>query len=120
MADKSQYNISVREYMAQGMTEEEAKRKASGELALSIASEAFAGALSGGIGGGMLGAYQGFKNYKAGKDVNYRGNTGELIEKGLTAPEESRTYENAVEAAGKFRDNEKAPSEEGAGCLYIK
>lgn len=67
----------------------------------------------------MQGVYQGFKNYNAGKDVNYRGNTKELIDKGLTAPLGSRTYENAKDAAEKFRDNEKAPSDEGAGGSSI-
>ena len=67
----------------------------------------------------MVSVYQGFKNKSAGDDINYRGNTKELIDKGLMAPIGSRTYENAVETAEKFRDNEKAPSEEGAGASSI-
>ncbi|MDO5478537.1 MAG: hypothetical protein Q4G23_05165 [Clostridia bacterium] len=65
----------------------------------------------------MVSVYQGFKNKSAGDDINYRGNTKDLIDKGLTAPEGSRTYENAVEAAEKFLDNEKAPSEEVAESI---
>lgn len=54
MGGSSAYEQSVREYMAQGMTEDEARAKAAGDFAIDCATAFIGGAISGGIMGGVV------------------------------------------------------------------
>lgn len=47
--DFSEFNQTMQQYMEYGLSEEEAKRKTIGDMAYSVAMDAFAGAVSGGI-----------------------------------------------------------------------
>lgn len=53
MQDQSNFNLLVAEYMAQGMSEEEAKKKAWLSTVGDIAFDTIAGAVSGGVSGGL-------------------------------------------------------------------
>ncbi|MBO5121965.1 MAG: hypothetical protein J6B99_02260, partial [Oscillospiraceae bacterium] len=56
MGGSSAYEQSVREYMAQGMTEDKARAKAAGDFAIDCATAFIGGAISGGIMGGAVSA----------------------------------------------------------------
>ena len=56
MGGSSAYEQSVREYMAQGMTEDEARARAAGDFAIDCATAFIGGAISGGIMGGAVSA----------------------------------------------------------------
>lgn len=56
MGGSSAYEQSVREYMAQGMTEDDARARAAGDFAIDCATAFIGGAISGGIMGGAVSA----------------------------------------------------------------
>lgn len=56
MGGSSAYEQSVREYVAQGMTEDEARARAAGDFAIDCATAFIGGAISGGIMGGAVSA----------------------------------------------------------------
>lgn len=67
MGEKSNYNRSVEEYMAQGNTEEIAKVKAIQDIGKNILLAGAGGALSGGLMGGGFSAYNGVQQARLGR-----------------------------------------------------
>ncbi len=62
MGDLSEYNLAIQGYMAQGLTEEEAKEKATKDAAAQVGLAALGGALSGGVTGSVGGAIGSVQN----------------------------------------------------------
>lgn len=62
MGDLSEYNLAIQGHMAQGLTEEEAKQKATKDAAAQVGLAALGGALSGGVTGSVGGAIGSMQN----------------------------------------------------------
>ncbi len=65
MGDLSSYNTAIRDYMAQGLSEEEAERKATLDFIVQCATDTLAGFVSGGVMGGVSTAARGYANYSS-------------------------------------------------------
>lgn len=77
-SDLSDFNTSYRQYLADGMTPEQAKTKAWADFAGQVALSGVMGAVTGGImGAGGLGLQGAFANHKA--KTTYSGNTAALL-----------------------------------------
>ncbi len=64
MGDMSHYNIGVRQYMAQGLSEDEAQSKAAVDMVKQVGLSALAGAISGGVTGGVANIISNIKQTK--------------------------------------------------------
>lgn len=81
-ADFSAYETSVRQYMDAGMTEEEARAKARGELILQVVESAASGAVMG-AGFGVIGSAAGTANTNAIMKDAYGGAASDLVTEAL-------------------------------------
>ena len=81
-ADFSAYETSVRQYMDAGMTEEEARAKARGELILQVVESAASGGLMG-AGFGVIGSAAGTANTNAIMKDAYGGAASDLVNEAL-------------------------------------
>lgn len=91
MGEKSNYNKSVEEYMAQGNTEEIAKVKALQDIGKNILLAGAGGALSGGLMGGGFAAYNGVQQARLGRSSDIT-NYQEIAD---TMDVDPASYENA-------------------------
>ena len=65
MGDLSSYNTAIRDYMAEGLSEKEAERKATLDFIIQCATDTLAGVVSGGVMGGVSTAARGYANYSS-------------------------------------------------------
>ena len=95
MGGMSEYNTRVRELMSQGMSREEAERKAAAEFVGTIFEDAAAGFLSGGLmAGGAMGIHQtgtNIRNTGTGARINANDYGAELREYAAAMPEGSES-----------------------------
>ena len=103
MGDFSNFNILKGQYMAQGMSEEEAKKQAWIDTAEDIAFDSLAGFVSGGIHAGPQTAYQTIAENRNARNT-YGESVNELIEEGLSTPAGTRSHELAQEYKEKIED----------------
>ena len=82
MQDKSKFNFLVAQYMADGMSESEAKRKAWLSIIGDVAFDTIAGSASGGISGGVHTAVRNIASNIDAKKI-YRDNAAELVAEAL-------------------------------------
>ena len=101
MADMSNFNILVRDYMRKGLSEEEAKKKAWTDMAEDIAFDMLGGFASGAIHAGPQTAYQTYAQNKQTQKV-YGDSVSELVQQGLESAEGSLSYELAVKYQEKL------------------
>ena len=99
MGDLSALETSIREYMEQGMTETEAKKKAYGDLAKQLALDFVGGALSGGIMGGVAGNINELAMNKATGEM-YGENIEDLTAEALEINPESEAAKRVQEKYG--------------------
>ena len=102
--DFSQYETSIRQYMASGMSESDAKKQVAVELGVQVAEAAGSGALMGfGFGaGGSVGAVS--NTIQSGKLIKDAGQTRNLVDLGKSLGEGTESYE----FANKITDKSKA------------
>ena len=113
MADKSEFNTRIKEYMIyQGMSYDEAVKKAWAELAESVAYDTLAGFASGNISGGIQTSANTIKGRKAtGNTIKEKGMTSALADMGKTFGENSKV----AKMSSKITDKSSAYS---LGGLY--
>ena len=101
MSDKSNFNILVQQLMAQGLSAEEAKKKAWLEMAEDVAFDMLGGFVSGSVHAGPQTAYQ---TYLTGKEMKatHGGSQQELVEHGLESAEGSLSHELATKYQEKL------------------
>ena len=124
MQDKSTYNLQVQQLMEQGMTKEEAEKKAFGSFVGQVARAGAGGALSGGVMGGIanVGAYainnSGEKNSPAGfaqigaAVLQQENGLQTAIVQGLAQGEGTEAYQHAVELVKKLENGQVITAEE--------
>ena len=103
MGDRSNFNIMVQELVANGMSEEEAKKTAWIKFAEDVAFDSIAGGVSGGFGGTIQTVGQNIAANSYAKSV-YGDSVNELIEEGLSTAEGTRSHELAQEYKAKIED----------------
>ena len=100
MQDKSNFNALVAQYMAQGMSEEEAKKKAWMDSIEGIAFDTIAGAVSGGVSGGLhSGVQTAIVNSDAKK--NYSGQVEDLLIEAGTNADSGRAVDKYINKYGE-------------------
>lgn len=82
MGELSNYRTAVASYMAQGMSEDEAKNKASRDAMGQVRLAALSGAVMGGAFGGIGSVQSGIKNFSAGDAVRRHGVEQDVIDTG--------------------------------------
>ena len=102
--DFSQYETTIRQYMASGMSESDAKKQVAIELGGQIAEAGASGALMG-FGFGAIGsAGKAINTYQSGKLIKDAGETRNLVDLGKSLGEGTESYE----MANKITDKSKA------------
>lgn len=118
MQDLSNYNLAYEHYLSLGMGEEEAKKRASMDMAKQIGLSALGGALSGGV---MGGAGQGI-NYLRGSSIGRNIDTGDIdnmVDMAKTSDGTSDLYRLALEIE-KRKQADKPPTNYQKGRLAIE
>lgn len=82
MGEASNYRTSVQAYLAQGMSEAEAKQKAAGDMLGQVGMAALSGAVMGGAFGGIGSVQSGIENFAAGDAVRRQGIEQDVIDTG--------------------------------------
>lgn len=82
MGDLSNYRTAVASYMAQGMSEDKAKKKASRDALGQVRLAALSGAVMGGAFGGIGSVQSGIKNFAAGDAVRRQGVEQDVLDTG--------------------------------------
>lgn len=109
MGDLSNYQLAVKNYMAQGMSEETAKKQAIKDIAMQIGTAWGAGVISGGFFGGAQGPVSIYNASRIGANVD----PAQEIEIGLSMPPDTEAYKLASALNGKNMTNAQA------GALHI-
>ena len=112
MGDQSSYNKAVEEYILQGMSAEEASRRASSDWLKEGAYTALSSFGSGSMGGIAQSASQAFSTY--------RGDTHDLINRGLATPEGSDARVNAEGLAAYIQQQEEKAQSRGTTFAKAK
>lgn len=101
MQDKSNFNILVQQYMANGLSESEAKKQAWVDMANDLAFDMLGGFVSGTVHAGPQTAYE---TYLTGREMKttYGSYQKELVEQGLQSAEGSRSHELATKFQEKL------------------
>ena len=101
MQDKSNFNILVQQYMANGLSESDAKKKAWLDMANDMAFDMVSGFASGAIHAGPQTAYE---TYLTGREMKttHGGSQQELVEHGLESAEGSLSHELATKYQEKL------------------
>lgn len=100
MGDNSNYDVAVRDYIAQGMSQEDAERQAFMDLIGQIVQAGVGGALSGGVMGGTVNAVNGMANaaynrYNQQQSQENTAKNGTVLE--TTAQETEEQRQNTAE-----------------------
>ena len=100
MGDNSNYNVAVRDYIAQGMSQEDAERQAFMDLIGQVVQAGVGGALSGGVMGGTVNAVNGMANaaynrYNQQQSQENTAKNGTVLE--TTAQETEEQRQNTAE-----------------------
>lgn len=101
MQDKSNFNMLVQQYMAAGMSEDQAKKEAWLDMANDLAFDVVSGFVSGAVHAGPQTAYQ---TYLTGNEMrtNYGGYQNELVEQGLESAEGTESHDLAAKYKAKL------------------
>lgn len=117
MQDLSSYNLEVNSYVAQGMSPDEARSKATETVIKNIASAYLGGMVMGGASASGAVAINTGKNMINGRALQNTDTINALIENGLTANEGSETYDRALALQKKVESGKKTNAAE-VGALY--
>lgn len=116
MADKSQINQAIKEYQAQGFSEDEATRQAWKDWAIQLGLDALGGALSGGVTGGGTAAVTGVEYAAAdralGKAVVNAKTDYQIVEESLNMPQASTSYQIAKRLQDKISKGQEPTAKE--------
>lgn len=116
MGDLSNFETSVAAYMAQGMSEEDARRKAMGDLGLQVLEAAAGGALSGGMMSGVSTTVSAARSRSMANSAIQNNAVDSLIDAGLQLDENS----NAYAVAKQLRNNQLDPTSAGDVARLIR
>lgn len=116
MGDLSNFETSVAAYMAQGMSEEDARRKAVGDLGLQVLEAAAGGALSGGMTSGVSTTVSAARSRSMANSAIQNNAVDALIDAGLQLDENSAAY--AV--AQQLRNSDLDPTSTGAVARLVR
>lgn len=105
MGDMSNYALSVEDYVEQGMSESDAKKKAAGDVAGQILLSGLAGGVMGTAFGGIGSVQSAFQNSRTGKAIAQTGNPQAVLDAGMGMAEGS--------GARKFAEKLTAKQEAG-------
>jgi hypothetical protein len=98
MSDLSNYELSVKDYTSQGMSQKDANKQAALDFAKQLGLSFAGGGLSGGVmsaGANVIG------NYSAGKTMNETGAVQDVISEGLASAPETTAYKTAAQLKQK-------------------
>ena len=101
MGSQSDLSLAVKAYQDEGLSYEEAYKKALQDKATDVIWAGISGMLSGGVSGGITTTHQGISNAVAGKGIKKQGDTEAMIMAGVDAQQGSQAYKLAEKA---FRD----------------
>ncbi len=115
MGDKSNYSLTVKNYMAQGMSEAEAKKAATGEMAWQVGLAFVGGTVSGGTIGSGAGVLSGYRTSQIGNNI-LSAETGEaLVKNALTLPKNT----DAFKLASQIREGSVKADAKTIGRLAV-
>lgn len=117
MGDKSSYNLSVKQYMENGMSREEAEKEARLDLIKRVGLAGAGGFLSGGMIHGIQGGLNWAGNYRSGADIQSKGKVSDAIRLGFESDVNSAAYKAAVELSEKLAKGEKLPAAQLGGMV---
>lgn len=109
---KSEYDLNVKNYMSNGLSEKEAKKQATRDFGNQVLESFFVGMLAGGMGGSIGNATLAINNQFNGQEAVRTGHIDSVIE-------EAKTFDDArVKKA--LEQYEKKPSDHAAGKLIYE
>ncbi len=101
MGDMSNYALLAQDYVAQGMSESEAKKKAARDVAGQILMSGLAGGVMGTAFGGIGSVQSAFQNSRTGKAIAQTGNPQEVLDAGMGMEEGSDARKFAEKLTAK-------------------
>lgn len=117
MGDISNYELAARNYMEQGLSEREAKKKAALDVAGQIGLAALAGGVMGTAFGGIGSVQSVFQNSRTGKTIAQTGNPQEVLNVGMGMAEGSDARKLAERLVGRQEAGKTLRNSE-IGALY--
>ena len=104
----SDYNQKIRQYQAEGLSKDEATKKASNEVLVNIMEAALSGMISGGIGGVFVGGNQMRKFNVIGKNIIESNNVDSVLEAAEYLGKLNPEIAGQTKALNNFKENAKS------------
>lgn len=117
MGSQSDLYHAIKAYQEEGLSYEEARKKALQDKTTDVIWAGLSGMLSGGASGGITITHQGISNASAGKDIKKQGDTEAMIMAGIDAQQDSQAYKLAEKAFKDYTEGDGKVSNMRLGAL---